>query len=1033
MLNYKGIKMQNQNSVQTGKVLVVGGGVGGIRAALDIAESGGDVVLVDNAYSIGGLMTQLDRTFPTNNCDLCTLSPHLSESGRELHIDLKTMTDVTGIQGEAGAFEVTLKTWPRYIDVEKCTACGECLESFPECIRFTPGLDHRAPTCMRYPQATPWSYSVDMDKCNDPEALEKTCKIGAILPDDEAKETLIEVSAVILAPGASIFDPSHLDHFGKGLYDNVFTSLEYERILSASGPTGGILVRPSDGKQPKRIAWIQCVGSRGIQKGAASYCSSACCMFATKEAIVTRERFKDDIETVIFYMDMRTSGKDYELYYQRAKDEFGVRFVRSRPHSVVQNPKDMNLAVCYTQDEKSENITEEFDMVVLSTGFMISEETREMAEVMGIKLNPHGFAETASFKPVETSRPGIFVCGMFESPKDIPETMVQGSAAACKALGIVPRGKQAKAPADSAVENQWDDYDGYEAFPPERDVTDETPRTGVFVCDCGFDIGGVIDVPALVDYCKTIAGVEVAIAVGHGCSGESQKNIENLIKEHQLNRVVIGGCSPRTHETKFQDMVRRAGLNKYLVEIANIRDQDTWVHRDQPEIAANKARELIRMAVARVKLSIPLVDYTLPMNKDILVVGGGVAGMTSALALADRGFKVFLAERSPRLGGMAANIRKTLEGEDVRSKVAEMIERTMNHEKIQVMAPAIIVDHSGMPGMFTTGVQSGPQMFYTSIKHGVTILATGALPNKPSEYLLNEHDAVVTQLELDERIEDDPDSVKNAANVVMIQCVGSRTKENPNCSRVCCQAAVKNALRIIDLNPDANIIVLYRDMRTYGFQEDYYKEAREKGVIFVRYSLETKPAVEADEDKVTVTFNEPILGIKASVTADILCLSTGFISDDESTEDLGFIFHLQRTDDGYFLEDHIKLRPVDLPVPGFFVAGTAHSPKNIRESIAQAQAAAGRAQTLLSQDEINLGASVAKVDGKKCAACLICVRACPYSIPFINADGYSEIDPARCHGCGICAAECPAKAIQLMQFQDDQILARLDGLFERMN
>ncbi len=1024
--------MVNQNSIKTGKVLVVGGGVGGIRAALDIAESGRDVVLVDNACSIGGLMTQLDRTFPTNNCDLCTLSPHLSESGRELHIELKTMTNVTGIEGEAGAFEVSLKTEPRYIDIEKCTACGECLADFPECVRFTPGLDHRAPTCMRYPQATPFAYSIDMEKCSDPKALENTCKMGAIITDDKAKETKITVGAIILAPGAAIFDPAHLDNFGKGSYANVFTSLEYERILSASGPTQGDLKRPSDGRQPDRIAWIQCVGSRGIQKGAASYCSSACCMFATKEAIVTKERFKDDIETVIFYMDMRTSGKDYELYYKRAKEEFGVRFVRCRPHSVVQNPENMNLKISYTKDESSENITEEFDMVVLSTGFRISDETKKMAEIMGIKLNRHGFADTTTFAPIETSRPGIFVCGMFEGPKDIPETMVQGSAAACEALGVVSKAGNEEPAPDQVTEDEWD-YEESGEFPPERDVTGEPPKTGVFVCDCGFNIGGVIDVPDVVDYCKRLDSVEVAASVGHGCSKESQEKIISLIKEHNLNRVVIGGCSPRTHETKFQDMIRRAGLNKYLVEIANIRDQDAWVHKDEPEIAADKAKELIRMSVSRVRLSTPLVDHTLPMNKDILVVGGGVSGMSCALSLADRGFKVFLAERSPKLGGMAANIRKTLEGEDVRSKVEEMIERTMNHEKIQVMAPAIIVDHAGMPGMFTTGIQFGPQMFYTKIKHGVTILATGALANKPSEYLLNEHKAVITQLDLDAKIEDDPDFVKSAETIVMIQCVGSRTHENPNCSRVCCQAAVKNALRILEVNPDARIIVLYRDMRTYGFQEDYYARAREKGVIFVRYSLENKPVAEPDGDKLIVTFNEPILGHKVSVSADILALSTGFISDDESTEDLGFIFHLPRTDDGYFLEDHIKLRPVDLPVPGFFVAGTAHSPKTIKESIAQAQAAAGRAQTLLSRDEINLGASVAKVDGKKCAACLVCVRACPYNVPFINADGYSEIDPARCHGCGICAAECPAKAIQLMQFMDDQILARLDGLFERMN
>ncbi len=1026
--------MQNQNSVRNSKVLVVGGGVGGIRAALDIAEAGGDAVLVDQAYSIGGLMTQLDRTFPTNNCDLCTLSPHLSESGRDLHIELKTMTQVTGIQGESGNFEVSLRTQPRYIDVEKCTACGECLEKFPECVRFTPGLDHRAPTCMRYPQATPWAYSIDMDKCDDPEALEAVCRMEAIRLKDEPQESTIQVGAVILAPGASVFDPSHLDHFGKGLYDNVFTSLEYERILSASGPTGGMLVRPSDGQPPKRIAWIQCVGSRGIQKGAAPYCSSACCMFATKEAIVTKERFKDDIETVIFYMDMRTFGKDYELYWQRARDEFGVRFVRCRPHSVVEKPENKSLNISYTLDENSENTTEEFDMVVLSTGFRVAEETRQMAETLGINLNQHGFADTTAFAPIETSKPGVFVCGMFESPKDIPETMVQGSAAACKALSIVSPESRVELSQDAMEEpDQWEDYQGDDIFPPERDVTDEPPKIGVFVCDCGDNIGGVVNVPEIVEFSQTLSDVVVAKAVGHGCSSESQNNMVNLIKTHGLNRVVIGGCSPRTHETKFQDMARRAGLNKYLVEIANIRDQDTWVHADNPAVAAEKAKELIGMATARVKLSRPLIDQTLPMNKDILVVGGGVAGMTSALELADRGFKVFLAERSPQLGGMAANIRKTLEGEDVRAKVAELIQRTQDHANIQVMAPAIIVDHAGMPGMFTTGVQSGPQLFYNRIKHGVTILATGALPNRPSEYLLDAHEAVITQLELDEKIEDDPDTIKRLQEVVMVQCVGSRIDGNPNCSRVCCQAAVKNALRILDLNPDARVIVLYRDMRTYGFQEDYYQEARARGVVFVRYGLENKPQVEAAGDKIYVTFDEPILGRKVAVTADILALSTGFIADDEATEDLGFIFHLARTDDGYFLEDHIKLRPVDLQVPGFFVAGTVHAPKNIRESIAQAQAAAGRAQTLLSQDEINLGASVARVDGKKCAACLVCVRVCPYSVPFINADGYSEIDPSRCHGCGACAAECPAKAIQLMQYQDDQILARLDGLFERMN
>jgi heterodisulfide reductase subunit A len=406
--------------------------------------------------------------------------------------------------------------------------------------------------------------------------------------------------------------------------------------------------------------------------------------------------------------------------------------------------------------------------------------------------------------------------------------------------------------------------------------------------------------------------------------------------------------------------------------------------------------------------------------------------MNAALTLADQGFRVYLAERAAELGGIAKNIRKTLEGSDVKAYMTDLIRRATSHENVQVLTRAVIVDHSGMPGLFRTGLQVGPQMFYRQITHGVTILATGALPYRPREYLLDEHPAVMTQLDLDRAIEERTEKLKNWENVVMIQCVGSRCPDNPNCSRVCCQSAVKNALRLLDMNPELQITVLYRDMRTYGFQEDYYREARERGVLFSQYESANKPSVKADGNKMGVSFRDPVLGRELSVSADCVALSTGFIADDEGTEDLAMIFRLPRTSDGYFQEDHVKLRPVDLPVPGFFVAGAAHAPKTIRESIAQAQAAAGRAQTLLARNVINLGASIARVEGKKCAACLICVRACPFSVPFINADGYSEIDPAKCHGCGVCAAECPAKAIQLMQYEDDQIMAKVDGLLERM-
>ncbi|MCG8565208.1 MAG: FAD-dependent oxidoreductase, partial [Desulfobacterales bacterium] len=984
-------------------MLVIGGGVGGIRAALDLAESRRDVTLIDKSYSIGGLMTQLDRTFPTNNCDLCTVSPHLSEGARERHLEIKPMTRLDKLTGEAGNFSATLVTQPRYIDMDKCTACGECYKKFPEAVRFTPGLDPRAPTCMRYPQATPYAYSIDMDKVEDVAKLQGVCKAGAILAEDKETEETVDAASVVLAIGAELFDPTALDYLGNGQFANAMSGLEYERIMSASGPFQGNLVRRSDQKKPKKVAWLQCVGSRGINRADVPYCSGVCCMYALKEAMVTKERFGDDIETTIFFMDMRTHGKGYEEYYNRARDEFGVRMVRSRPHTILEKADTKNIEIAYAVEDSSEKAVEEFDMVVMSTGFRITEDSVELAGKLGIDLNEHKFAATDSFSPVKTSKPGVYVCGVYESPKDIPETMVQASAAASMAAADVPV---------TLVEQMEE-----EIYPPARDISGEDTKIGVFICDCGLEIGGIIDGNALLDYVKSNPDVAVAEAVGHGCSAESMDRIEAAIKENGLNRVVIGGCSPRTHEAKFQDLLQRAGLNRYLVEIVNLRDQNTWAHLAEPTSALEKAMKLLQIGISGVRQNMALTDHTLPMNQNALVVGGGVTGMTSALQLADQGIKVYIVERAPALGGLAQSVRSTLEGDDPKAFVADLIEKVATHENIQVLTRSIIVDHEGMPGRFSTGVQTGARMTYMKIDHGVTILATGALPNRPAAYGLGELDKVVTQLDLDAVICDDEEKIKALNRVVMIQCAGSREGDNPNCSRICCQAAMKNALRIKEINPDADIFVLYRDIRTYGFQEDAYRKARELGVKFIRFSLDQRPEVTEVEGGLNVRTHDFVLDADLDISADCVVLSTGMTADDEATEDLAYMFHLNRTPDNYFLEDHIKLRPIDMAVRGVYVAGCAHSPKTIRESVTQAQAAAGRAQTMLAKKEINLGASVATVDGTKCASCLICVRACPFDVPFINADGYSQIDADKCHGCGTCAAECPAKAIQLRTFE----------------
>ena len=1008
----------SENSLSADRrVLVIGGGVGGIRAALDLAESRRNVLLIDKSYAIGGLMTQLDRTFPTNNCDLCTVSPYLSQGGREKHLEIRPMTRLTGLDGEAGAFSATLMTEPRYIDTDKCTACGECAKQFPDAVRFTPGLDARAPTCMRYPQATPFAFSIDMSKIDDVEALKKVCKADAIVPDDTPKQTVMDVASVVLSVGADLFDPNVLENFGGGRFDNVVTGLEYERIMSASGPFQGNLVRKSDGKRPKKVAWLQCVGSRGINRADVPYCSSVCCMYALKEAMVTKERFGEDIETTIFFMDMRTHGKGYEEYYNRARDEYHIRMVRSRPHTIVEDPDTKSLSIAYAVEDKSIQQNETFDMVVLSTGFRVTEETRELAQNLGIDLNEHHFAETDHFNPVQTSRPGVYVCGVFESPKDIPETMVQGSAAAAMAATNLP-----VSPAG---------LNGEEIYPPERDVRGEDPRIGVFVCDCGFEIGGVLNVTGLLDEVRTRPDVVVAEAVGYGCSSESMAKIEAMITKHDLNRVVLGGCSPRTHETKFQDLLRRVGLNRYLVEMVNLRDQNTWTHMNEPDKAQQKAVKMLKVGIAGVRTNHPLRDHTLPMSQKALVVGGGITGMTAALKLADQGIKTYIVERAPALGGLARSLRSTIEGEAVAPFIQSLVDAVTAHTNVQVLTRSVIVDHSGMPGLYRTGIQTGVRMNYMQLDHGVTIMATGASANRPALYGLGTIDNVMTQLDMDSLLVDDPEKIQAMDQVVMIQCVGSREPDNPNCSRICCQAAVKNALKIKQISPETEVFVLYRDMRTYGFLEDYYRKARDLGVKFIRFSLEKRPEVRHADGELVVRTHDYVLNSDIDIDADCVVLSTGLIADDENTEDLALMFHLPRTEDNYFLEDHVKLRPVDMAQRGFFMAGTAHSPKVIKECITQAQAAAGRAQTMLAKKEINLGACVAIVDEKKCASCLICVRVCPFDVPFINADGISQIDADKCHGCGVCAGECPAKAIQLLAYEDDQILAKLDGLFER--
>jgi heterodisulfide reductase subunit A2 len=838
------------------------------------------------------------------------------------------------------------------------------------------------------------------------------CLAQAVDHDQTAVEKEIEIGSVVLATGSRPYDPSPLEKLYQYRSNpNVLTSLEFERILSASGPTQGHLLRPSDGKVPKKIAWFQCIGSRDTNRCGNGYCSSVCCMYAVKDAMMAKEHAKGELDCAIFNMDIRTFGKDYEKYYLRARDKAGVRFIRARVHSFDETAGKENLHIRYA-DEAGEIREEPFDLIVLSVGLQVPESSRALARSLGLEMDVDGFAKTSGFAPVETSRPGVYACGVFQSPKDIPSSVIEASAAACLAGGKL-------APARNTCTRLLD-------LPAEIDVTNEEPRIGVYVCNCGINIAGVVDVAEVEEFARGLPHVVFVRQNLFSCSQDSLEAMKEGIREHRLNRVVVASCTPKTHEGIFMDTLLSCGLNKYLLEMANIRNQDSWVHSDNPREATDKACQLVRMAVSRAETLYSLQEKIIAVNQRALVIGGGVAGMNAALGLADQGYEVVILEKEAQLGGMANRLTFTIEGEDVQTYLQELTERVTTHPLIQVLPRSLIVGFSGFQGNFTTEVLVGPGLYERKITHGVTIIATGASEYQPTEYLYGQSEKILTQVDLAKHLKEK--GAQGLNQVAMIQCVGSRNEENPNCSRICCQSAIKNALKIKNLNPEAEVYIFYRDIRTYGLLERYYKEAREKGVVFFRFDPQTPPQAEASGDGITLTFKDRILDRDLQLKVDLLALSAGMAAAD--TEELASIVKLARTADGYFMEAHVKLRPVDMATEGIFICGTAHSPKLLGETIAQAQAAASRATTFLSRKQLTLSAVTARVNADLCAACLICVRSCPYGVPRVNAEGASEIDEALCHGCGICAAECPAKAIELNWYADDQILCKIDTLLE---
>ena len=830
------------------------------------------------------------------------------------------------------------------------------------------------------------------------------CEKNAI--DHRMEEQVIEVSigSVILAPGFEEF-PAEEKGYGFGRSPDIITSVQFERMLSATGPTEGHIVCPSDGRDVNRIAFIQCVGSRDVTCGN-EFCSSVCCMAATKQAMVAKEH-RDGLEASIFYIDIRAFGKDFDQYYERARNEYGIQFVRCIPSVILQTPSGRGIGMRYV-DEQFKLREEEFDLVVLSVGIHCNDAFSEHISRLGVELNDFGFCATDRLDPLVTSRPGVFVAGAFQEPKDIPETVTQASAAASMSMELL-------ADARHSLVLRKD-------YPPERDITDEEPRIGVFVCHCGINIASVVDVEKVTEAVSREPGVVMASHSMYTCSDASLSAIREKILEHRLNRVVVASCTPRTHEELFRDTLREAGLNPFLFELANIRDQCSWVHAAEPDAATEKAIELVRMSIARARLLLPQVGESIEINQSGLVIGGGLSGMAAALSLADQGFRVHLIERESLLGGNLLRIRRTLEHEEISAFVSDMIKRVENHPLINLCLETEIAAVSGHIGNFRVALSRTGESREEAC--GAVIVATGAGMAEPSEFLYGESGSVITQLELEKRLHED-EFDGSGKNIVMIQCVGSRNDERPYCSRICCSMAIKNALSIKERHHDARVFILYRDMRTYGFREAYYRKARSAGVAFMRY-VEHNPPIVSDDGGLTVRVKSPDMPVAVEIAADNLVLSTGVIPSDNKK--LADMLKVPLNADGFFVEAHLKLRPVDFATEGIFLCGLAHSPKFIDENISQARAAAARAATVLSRTHLDVGVQVSRVDQNKCISCMTCVTACPYHAPFVNADNKAEISPAKCMGCGICAAECPARAIRLNHFESRQFNIILDSL-----
>ncbi|TFG07012.1 hydrogenase iron-sulfur subunit [Candidatus Thorarchaeota archaeon] len=1006
-------------------VVIIGAGIAGIRTSLDLADMGVKVFLIERQPSIGGHMAQLDKTFPTLDCSMCIMGPWMVDASRHPNIEILGYSEITEVTGTQGDFTVKVLKHTRRVDPEKCTGCGDCQRVCPIEVpnEYDMGLKMRKASYIPFPQAVPNVATIDIENCIQCMTCVNSCKAEAIdfsIPDETIE---INAGAIILATGYQLLDPSEVKEYGYGRYPNVVSALEYERMVSASGPTEGVVMRPSDGREPHRIAFIQCVGSRDVNHCA--YCSKICCTYATKEAIITKEH-TPEVHIDILYNDLRAFGKGFEEFLVRGETEYGINYVKGLPSEIIEDSQTRGLIVRHSDSKGHEVLKEHYDLVVLCPA-MVPSENAELYENLGIEVDEYGFVRSPEghIESIKTNVPGIYMCGSVNQPKDIPDSVAQGSAAAALATQDIDLPERRKTE---------------ELTEADLEMVTAEPRVGVFVCSCGINIAGTVDVAEVKNYAENLPDVVYAENLLYSCSSDAQVVIKDAIKEHDLNRVVVASCTPRTHEPLFRSTIEEAGLNKYLFEMANIREHCSWVHQGAKDEATSKAMDLVRMAVAKSRLLEPQEEAVTEIEPTALVIGAGVAGMSAAKSVAEKGFKVYLVEKEDKVGGYLNKLNTVnFDFRPASDIIEELQDEISKLENIELMLESEVIDAKGSIGDFDVVVKTGKKK--TELKAGVVIVATGAEAlEEKGLYELKKIPEVITEEEFNGRINTEG-ALPDDATYAVIHCAGSREDESLEgartwCSGICCTVALEHTLELLEKHPDSRVFHLYRDLRVHYTGEDKYREARKKGVIFIRFDQDKPPKVKkGDSTAVRVEVLDQILGAKLNLDVDYVVLATAMIPP-KTNKNLAEVFKLPMNMSGFFMEAHPKLRPVDFQTDGVYVAGTATAPKPIDEAIAQGRGAAARALIPLVSGIRKAEAIVSVVDPEVCVGCGTCEINCSYNaIEVIPGDGghdYAMANPVLCQGCGKCAAGCPAGAITMKHFTDDQILAQIRAALSDM-